>query len=458
MAEQTPSPTKAGPTHGAAPKRRLHFEAPQHSTILIAVALCITTGLWIAANADHIFDPRFWPWRALSQVTILWTVTLIPIAMLAVVRANALEPIFAGLDRAVHLHRVIGPAAVLLLVAHVIFLALMAAEAGTPVLEMLIPFWTPNARSIDILVFYGIIAMALLAYDTRMKYEWWLFLHRFIGLLLIGGTIHAATEPGTIRAYEPLRTWVVLLIVVGAGAWLYRIFLFNRYGPLYRYKLSQAAPRSDAYVDLVMRPVDRRMMYEPGTFVFVRVPSIPHHGTELHPFSISSSPVERDLRVSVRTIGDFTRQLPALAPDTPIDVYGPFGGFTPQRFASYRRLVLIGAGIGITPFLGMLAFELSNHDFRRIWLYYVARKETDAVYDQEIRNSYLDADSYIDYQLWLTGRDGRISAKAVAEAVALDDYAVMLCGPRHFVADLARQFRALGLPSSRIITEELQFR
>jgi len=34
----------------------------------------------------------------------------------------------------------------------------------------------------------------------------------------------------------------------------------------------------------------------------------------------------------------------------------------------------------------------------------------------------------------------------------------MLCGPRRFVADLARQFRALGLPSSRIVTEELQFR
>ena len=458
MAEQTPSPTNTGSPRGTARKRRFHIEAPQHSTILIVGALCITTGLWIAAHQDHILDPNFWPSRALSQLTILWTVTLIPVAMLAVVRANALEPIFAGLDRAVHLHRVIGPAAVLLLVAHVIFLALMAAEAGTPVLEMLIPFWTPNARSIDILLFYGIVALALLAYDTRMKYEWWLFLHRFIGLLLIGGTIHAATEPGTIKAYEPLRTWVVLLIVVGAGAWLYRIFLFNRFGPLYRYKLSQAAKRGGDYVDLVMRPVDRRMMYEPGTFVFVRVPGIPHHGTELHPFSISSSPVERDLRVSVRTVGDFTRRLPALAPDTPIDVYGPFGGFTPQRFASYRRLVLIGAGIGITPFLGMLAFELSNHDFRRIWLYYVARKEEDAVYDSEIRGSYLDADSYIDYQLWLTGRDGRITAKAVADAVALDDYAVMLCGPRPFVADLARQFRAIGLPSSRIITEELQFR
>lgn len=461
MAGSVPSPT----TGAAGDDRKigrtgrfLRLDAPQHSTILIAVALCITTGLWVAAHADHILDPRFWPWRALAQLSILWTATLIPVAMLAIVRANALEPIFSGLDRAVRLHRRVGLAAILLMVSHVVCLVPLAVQQGTPIGDILVPLWSETTRSIDITIFYALVALALLAYNKSMRYERWLFLHRLVGLLLVVGTVHAATEPGTVRAYEPLRTWVVMLIVVGAGAWLYRIFLFNRFGPLYRYKLSEVVRRGQDFVDLVMRPVDRRMMYEPGTFVFVRVPSLAGHGTELHPFSISSSPVDRDLRVSVRTVGDFTRQLPALASETPVDVYGPFGGFTPQRFASYRRLVLIGAGIGITPFLGMLAFERSNHDFRRIWLYYVTRHEEDGAYDSEIRASYLEADSYIDYQHWVTARDGRITARAVADAIALDDYAVMLCGPRHFVDDLARQFRALGLPSSRIITEELQFR
>jgi predicted ferric reductase len=180
---------------------------------------------------------------------------------------------------------------------------------------------------------------------------------------------------------------------------------------------------------------------------------------ELHPFSISSSPVERDLRVSIRTVGDFTRRLPSIESGTRLEVYGPFGGFTPHRFAHFRRLVLIGAGIGITPFLGMLAFELSNHDFRRIWLYYVVRDDEDAVYDSEIRESYLEAESYIDYALWQTARRGRITAAHVAAEVApLEDYAVMLCGQLRFVSDLARQFRALGVPRDRIITEELEFR
>ena len=130
-----------------------------------------------------------------------------------------------------------------------------------------------------------------------------------------------------------------------------------------------------------------------------------------------------------------------------MDVFGPFGGFTSHRFAPFRRLVFDSdGGIGITPFLGMLAFELSNHDFRRIWLYYVVRNEQDAVDHAEIRETYLSAESYIDYEMWPTATRGRITAAEIASQVALDDYAVMLCGQMAFVADLARQFTALGGP------------
>ena len=381
------------------------------------------------------------------------------IAMLAVVRAHALEPVFGGLDRAVRFHRILGPSAILLLIAHVIFLALVQLEGGASIGDVFIPFWSESARSIDIIIFYLLLLLGGLAYDHRMSYERWLSVHRLTGLVFLGGTAHAAMEPGTIADFEPLRTWIVILVLAGGAAWLYRVVLFNRLGPRYRYWLDTVVPRGANIIDLVMRPVDRRMIYEPGTFVFLRVPDMEGQQKELHPFSISSSPVERDLRVSIRTVGGFTRRLPSLEPGTQLDVYGPFGGFTSHRYAPFRRLVCIGAGIGITPFLGMLAFELSNHDFRRIWLYYVVRDEQDAVYDSEIRESYLEAESYIEYELWLTARRARITAAQVAADIApLDDYAVMLCGQVRFISDLARQFRALGVPHERIITEEFEFR
>ncbi len=426
--------------------------------ILTAGCVTITTVLWAAARIPGPVPAGFWPWRGLSQLTVLWSVTLMALAMLAVVRAQALEPIFGGLDRAVRFHKVVGPAAILLLIVHVLLLAVVAFQRGASLGDIFIPFWSESARSIDILIFYVLLLLGGLAFDRRMRYERWLAVHRLTGLVFLGGAAHAAIEPGTIAEFEPLRTWMVILLLAGGAAWLYRVVLFNRLGPRYPYRLAAVASKGSAIIDLVMRPVDRRMMYEPGTFVFLRVPELEQHRKELHPFSISSSPVDRDLRVSIRAVGDFTRQLPGLKPGTPLDVYGPFGGFTSHRYAHFRRIVCIGAGIGITPFLGMLAFELSNHDFRRIWLYYVVRDDQDAVYDAEIRQSYLQAESFIEYSLWQTARRGRITAALVAADVALEGYAVMLCGQLRFVADLSRQFRALGVPRDRIITEELEFR
>jgi predicted ferric reductase len=435
------------------------LEAFRPGWIITTGSLIITTVLWIAGRFRYGIPPGFWPWLGLSQITVLWSVTLMAIAMLAVVRAHAFEPVFGGLDRAVRYHRVLGPAAILLLIAHVIFLALVQLESGASIGNVFIPFWSESARSIDILVFYLLLVLGGLAYDQRMSYERWLSVHRGIGLVFLVGSAHAAMEPGTIADFEPLRTWMVILILAGVAAWLYRVVLFKRLGPRYPYRLEIVASRGSNVIDLVMRPTDRRMMYEPGTFVFLRVPGMEGQQKELHPFAISSSPVDRDLRLSIRTVGDFTRRLPALEPGTHLDVYGPFGGFTSHRFAPFRRIVCIGAGIGITPFLGMLAFELSNRDFRRIWLYYVVRDERDAVYDSEIRESYLEAESYIDYTLWPTASRGRITAAQVAAEVApLEGYAVMLCGQLTFVADLTRQFRALGVSRDRIITEELEFR
>src|SRR5215510_6373315 len=81
-----------------------NLEAFRPGWILTTGSLIITTVLWIAPRFPGEIPPGFWPWRGLSQVTVLWSVTLMAIAMLAVVRAHALETVFGGLDRAVRFH------------------------------------------------------------------------------------------------------------------------------------------------------------------------------------------------------------------------------------------------------------------------------------------------------------------------------------------------------------------
>ena len=120
-------------------KRLPSLEAFRPGWILTTGSLIITTVLWTAARFPGAASPDFWPWRGLSQLTVLWSVTLMAIAMLAVVRAHALEPVFGGLDRAVRFHRILGPSAILLLIAHVIFLALAEFKTGTSIAQLVHP-------------------------------------------------------------------------------------------------------------------------------------------------------------------------------------------------------------------------------------------------------------------------------------------------------------------------------
>src|ERR1700757_1382432 len=67
--------------------------------ILTTGSLIITTVLWTAGRFPDGIPPGFWPWRGLSQLTVLWSVTLMAVAMLAVVRAHALAGFWRSRSR-----------------------------------------------------------------------------------------------------------------------------------------------------------------------------------------------------------------------------------------------------------------------------------------------------------------------------------------------------------------------
>ena len=73
-------------------------------------------------------------------------------------------------------------------------------------------------------------------------------------------------------------------------------------------------------------------------------------------FTIASSPEEKYLMVtSRRGVSDFKNALFALTPGTPVQFFGPLGGFTILQ-NDLTHHVLLAGGIGITPFHSMLVF------------------------------------------------------------------------------------------------------
>ncbi|KAF8031336.1 hypothetical protein BT93_D0504 [Corymbia citriodora subsp. variegata] len=120
--------------------------------------------------------------------------------------------------------------------------------------------------------------------------------------------------------------------------------------------------------------------YKSGQYMFVQCPAVSPF--EWHPFSITSAPDDDYLSVHIRQLGDWTQELKrvfALACEAPdagksgllradettkkslpkLCIDGPYGA-PAQDYKKYDVLLLVGLGIGATPFISILKDLINN--------------------------------------------------------------------------------------------------
>lgn len=182
-------------------------------------------------------------------------------------------------------------------------------------------------------------------------------------------------------------------------------------------------------------------------------------------YSLSSAPSDGYLRISVKAQGPASRHLhERLKVGDVLQVRLPMGNFTLDQ-QSQRPLVLIGAGVGITPLMAMLREQLSSGQGRRIHLFHGGRSLAELPFRQELAALKQQAGDLLAIHRALSqpeadavpGRDfefaGRLGIVQVKAALALDDYDFYLCGPASFTQDLYEGLRALHVPDTRIHAE-----
>ena len=140
------------------------------------------------------------------------------------------------------------------------------------------------------------------------------------------------------------------------------------------------------------------------------------------------------------------------------------GSFTLQG-GSDRPLVLIGAGVGITPLMAMLREQLAMRMGRRIHVFQGARSLAELPFQRELAQLQRQAGALLTVHRALSqpepealpGRDyehaGRLGIEQVKAALPLDDYDFYLCGPASFTQDLYEGLRAVHVPDGRIHAE-----
>jgi ferredoxin-NADP reductase len=174
---------------------------------------------------------------------------------------------------------------------------------------------------------------------------------------------------------------------------------------------------------------------------------------QAHPYSVSALPDGRFLRITVKDLGDHSGALARLEPGTRVAIEGPYGAFTADARGS-DRVVMIGAGVGVTPLRALLEDLPANVD---TVLLTRAHDEQSLVLRDELRTLIKLRGGRL-HELLGARRDTQISSRSLGELIP--DIArrdIYICGPTGFTATVLRAVRAHGVPAERIHHEAFAF-
>lgn len=202
----------------------------------------------------------------------------------------------------------------------------------------------------------------------------------------------------------------------------------------------------------------------PGQFISVQIP-VADGARQIRQYSLSSSPQERGrwrvtLRYITPTQGSHASYLPGEVTNRIIDTIHvgdtlrtslPFGDVT--MAPAGQPLVLISAGAGITPVLGMLHAMQDADDNRELLLLHSERTPERVAHLEEFEE-LVAALPGATAELWFTdnrpsdARHLQVDASEVPE-----DAAIIICGPVPFMASVRGQLVDGGIAPERITTE-----
>jgi predicted ferric reductase len=431
---------------------RLRLVPSLGATLLAAVATG-NAALWLIAR-----PPSQPAGRYVGELCGAEAVLLLSCALVLATLLPPIERAFGGLDHVAVWHRRVATIAVLLLVPHLVLVTSAADRYATAI-----------GNGLGVLALLGLVVLAVWALAPRLRaagwpgpvrrlarvgYERWLTVHRLTGLFVIAAVAHGALVAPALHSSTLLRATYLAIGATGAVAYAYRELFARFVVPAHDYAVSEVRRPNDTTTEVSLEPVRDPLVFVPGQFVVLSFGGAA--GWQRHPFSVASAPSERRLDVSIKAIGDYTRDLyDKLRPGTPAKAVGPFGGFDYSRGGHDQ--IWIAGGIGVTPFMSWIRSLDGSFD-RNVDFYYSVRRQADALYLDEI-DAALRQHPTLHAKVVETEREGLLTAEQTANGHPRGaDVWVYMCGPPPMMTALAKGFRALGIPASRVRWEQFDIR
>jgi ferredoxin-NADP reductase/MOSC domain-containing protein YiiM len=199
-----------------------------------------------------------------------------------------------------------------------------------------------------------------------------------------------------------------------------------------------------------------------GQFVTVRVPTA--DAAVVRSYSLSAPPDGRRLRISVKRDGRASALLhERVGEGDELGVAAPRGSFTVDARGD-RPVVLLSAGIGVTPVLAMLGGLADAGSGRPVTWIHVARSRAEHAFAAEARALLARLPNQRSHIRYTRPRAGDARGRGfdaagrptLRDLVALDlpaDGEAYLCGPPSFMEVMRTALAAAGLREERIHTE-----
>ncbi len=200
-----------------------------------------------------------------------------------------------------------------------------------------------------------------------------------------------------------------------------------------------------------------------GQFLTVRVVGA-GEPPPVRSYSLSSAPGAASYRLSVKreSHGLVSPYLHAhLKPGVVLDAAAPRGSFVLQD--GDEPVVLLSAGIGVTPVISMLHQLAAQHSTRDVWWVHGARNRAEhalASETHELLTSLPHGREHVFYsaadanELAETGAvGGRLTSARLAALGVPAGASAYICGPAAFMTDMQQALTSLGVDASHIHTE-----
>lgn len=225
------------------------------------------------------------------------------------------------------------------------------------------------------------------------------------------------------------------------------------------YRVTSVRQEAADIISLRLAPLDGLPLplFRPGQYVSVAIDFA--DGTrQLRQYSLSDAPGQDSLRISVKREHDAGQ--PAgrvsnwihdnVAAGSELELVHPFGDFTPDS-ESLEPVVLLSAGVGITPMIAVLNRIAACQPERRVLFAHAARNAAHHAHQTDVaaaqaRMPHLQVVNFYEDQ------QGRMQISALPHWPR-SETPVYLCGPLGFMREQWAALLAAGVPASRITRE-----